>query len=435
MAKDLPKGTRLKSMLGIDIVIDKKLGEGGQGYVYKIDYGGQPKALKIYKPGKMKDPKAFYKNLKNNVSKGAPNASFLWPTDMLKWDGHTFGYIMDLRPSEYVELVDFMNAKKQVHFESFKAAVTAALEMTAAFRILHSKGYSYQDLSDGNFFINPQTGKILICDNDNVSEYGQNTGILGTPQYMAPEIVRGEAKPSTYTDRFSLAVVIFILITMTHPLEGKRHLCEILTPKNEQIIYGTDPVFILDPTDRRNAPVAGVHTNIGIVWPELPDYVKNMFIKQFSKEIMMAPQRRATESDWQNMLIQLRSDIVRCGSCRGENFTHNEAKPVCSGCGKPLPIQRYLKLSGVNYKMPIVAGNIVYRSQLGSSNIDVAGDPVFVVRVHPRDPRAVVLQNLSGMELRAIKPDSSRVLLKDKGAISNEAGTVIEAFGGSVTIV
>ena len=45
MAKDLPQGTPLKSMLGIDIVIDKKLGEGGQGYVYKIDYAGQPKAL------------------------------------------------------------------------------------------------------------------------------------------------------------------------------------------------------------------------------------------------------------------------------------------------------------------------------------------------------------------------------------------------------
>ena len=28
---------------------------------------------------------------------------------------------------------------------------------------------SYQDLNDGNFFIDPQTGKVLICDNDNVA--------------------------------------------------------------------------------------------------------------------------------------------------------------------------------------------------------------------------------------------------------------------------
>ena len=435
MAKDLPKGTRLKSMLEIDIVIDKKLGEGGQGYVYKIDYGGQPKALKIYKGDKIRNPKAFYKNLKNNVSNGAPSASFLWPTDMLKWDGHTFGYVMDLRPPEYVELVEFMNSKKPVHFESFKAAVTAALEMTAAFRILHSKGYSYQDLSDGNFFINPLNGKVLICDNDNVSEYGQNTGILGTPQYMAPEIVRGEAKPSTFTDRFSLAVVIFILLTMSHPLEGRRFLCDLLESEKEQIIYGSEPIFILDPTDRRNPPVKDIHKNIGRVWPELPDYVKDMFIKQFSKEIMMSPQRRATESDWQNMLIQFRSDIVRCTNCRGENFSHNEANPVCSGCGKALPIQRHLKLSGVTYKMPISVGNVVYRSQFGPSNVDVAGNPVLSVRTHPKDPRALVLQNISGIELRATKPDGSRVLLKDRSAITNEAGTIIEAFGGNATIV
>ena len=30
-------------------------------------------------------------------------------------------------------------------------------------------GYSYQDLNDGNFFINPQSGDVLICDNDNVA--------------------------------------------------------------------------------------------------------------------------------------------------------------------------------------------------------------------------------------------------------------------------
>ena len=55
MAKDLPKGTKLKSRLGVDIVVEQKLGEGGQGYVYKVIYGGMPKALKIYKPGKKQE--------------------------------------------------------------------------------------------------------------------------------------------------------------------------------------------------------------------------------------------------------------------------------------------------------------------------------------------------------------------------------------------
>jgi serine/threonine protein kinase len=353
---------------------------------------------------------------------------------MLKWDGKTFGYIMDLRPSEYVELVDFMNAKKKVHFDSFKAAVTAALEMVAAFRILHSKGYSYQDLSDGNFFINPKTGSVLICDNDNVSEYGHNLGILGTPQYMAPEIVRGEALPSTNTDRFSLAVVIFILITMTHPLEGARHLVELLNAKNERILYGTDPVFILDPEDKRNRPVAGVHTNIGLVWPALPAYVKEMFRHQFSREVMMNPQMRATEADWLELLVRFRGDIIGC-SCGEDVFSHDENAPRCTDCGKPLPVRGYLQPSGVKYKVPAVDGNVIYRCQLGPANVDVAGDPVFQIRRYPKDPKLMVIQNVSGAEFRVTKPDGRTVPMGDKSAALAERGTVIRAFDGSLTVL
>jgi serine/threonine protein kinase len=51
----------------------------------------------------------------------------------------------------------------------------------------------------------------LIADNDNVSVDGAGVlGVLGTPRFMAPEIVRGETVPSTQTDLFSLSVLIFI---------------------------------------------------------------------------------------------------------------------------------------------------------------------------------------------------------------------------------
>ncbi len=435
MVKDIPKGTRLKSSMGIEIVIDEKLGEGGQGQVYKILYGGQPKALKIYKPGKIKNPKAFHNNLVKNIKRGAPSSHFLWPEDILPWNGKTFGYVMDLRPGEFVELVDFMNDKKDVRFANFKAAITAGLEMTNAYRILHSAGLSYQDLSDGNFFINPNTGKVLICDNDNVSEYGENLGILGTPQYMAPEIVRGEAKPSTHTDRFSLAVILFILLTMTHPLEGSRHLCEYLSPANERILYGTDPVFILDPNDRRNAPVKGTHNNIGYIWPALPLYVRQMFTEQFSRQIMMNPQRRATEGDWQNMLIRLRSDTLRCPHCKGELFSHDPKKPVCGNCQKPLGIKGYMKLGGANYSMPLVAGNIVYRSQFGSANIDVAGEPVLKLCSHPQNPGALVIQNISKEALQATKPNGQRVPFEAGKFAACESGLLLEGFGGSVSVL
>ena len=50
--------------------------------------------------------------------------------------------------------------------------------------------------SFGNAFFDPDNGDVLIADNDNVSVDGAGVlGVLGTPRFMAPEVVRGEAVP------------------------------------------------------------------------------------------------------------------------------------------------------------------------------------------------------------------------------------------------
>ena len=70
-----------------------------------------------------------------------------------------------------------------VHFSGIKALINAALGLIDGFEKLHNAGFSYQDLNDGNFSIHPETGDVLICDNDNVSEYGDNSGIAGKCRY------------------------------------------------------------------------------------------------------------------------------------------------------------------------------------------------------------------------------------------------------------
>lgn len=424
-------GTHFTSLFNADIEIVDLIGSGGQGYVYKILYNGQPKALKIYKPAALKDPKAFYSNVKNNIHKGSPSGAFLWPIDLLKWNGKTFGYVMDLREPGYEELSAYMAGC--VQFASFRAATTAALQIIAAFRILHNEGYSYQDLNDGNFFINPKTGNVLICDNDNVAPNGVSTGILGKPRYMAPEIVRGETMPNTQTDRFSLSVIIFIMLTMTHPLEGKRYLVDCLTPKVEELIYGTEPIFLLDPDDRRNAPVAGIHKCIGIIWPELPGYMREAFLKEFSHDVLMQPGRRSTEAQWQKLLIRFRSDIVRCPNCGNENFGV-KAGDACGKCKRPLPAHRNLVMDGCDYTMPVLAGNIVYRSQFGTADVDQAGEAVLVVRPHPNDPNTLLLQNVSGITVECITPSGKRKSIAPKAVIPANPGIKIRAFNATVEI-
>lgn len=77
---------------------------------------------------------------------------------------------------------------------------------------------------------------MLICDNDNVSPFGTNLGIMGKQRWMAPEIVMGKNDPDKNSDRFSLAVVLFRLLFINHPLEGRYSTPPCMTKEAEQNI-------------------------------------------------------------------------------------------------------------------------------------------------------------------------------------------------------
>src|SRR5581483_632859 len=158
------------------------------------------------------------------VKQGPPNDRFLWPIELAETGEPAtvpgFGYVMPLREARYRGIIDLM--KRRVE-PSFRALATAGLELAHSYLQLHARGLCYRDISFGNVFFDPESGEVLICDNDNVAVDGQaSAGVLGTPRFMAPEVVRGEALPSTQTDLFSLAVLLFYLFMVHHPLEGAR---------------------------------------------------------------------------------------------------------------------------------------------------------------------------------------------------------------------
>jgi len=345
---DLPKGCAIQTKDFKKTIVGDKLGEGGQGAVYKVDFNGEQKALKWYSGRKIANPKKFYENIVNNIKKGKPTNAFLWPEAVTEHRGAAFGYIMDLRPPEFKDFSKFLIGREG--FASITAMTNAALQITAGFRALHQKGYSYQDLNDGNFFINPKTGAVLICDNDNVSEYGKNSGIAGKARYMAPEIVIGKGKPSDLTDYFSLAVVLFLLWTNSHPLEGKAACVPCMDAKSEKRIYGENPVFIYDPADNSNRPVQGIHKGAISRWPFLPPYLQEMFVKAFSKELMKNPQQRIIEQDWLRTFIRMRSEVYKC-PC-GEVYFADPVNPnPCPGCKKPNVFPMYVKTQ--RYNLPV----------------------------------------------------------------------------------
>lgn len=65
--KEFEKGQKIKVLSGGELEVIQKLGEGGQGIVYKVRYNGKELALKWYFGNKLNDPDRFYRNIQNNI--------------------------------------------------------------------------------------------------------------------------------------------------------------------------------------------------------------------------------------------------------------------------------------------------------------------------------------------------------------------------------
>ncbi len=430
MSEYLETGSKIKTMFNEEVTVLSFIAEGGQGAVYKVLYKGEEKALKWYKKGSFgNDPHAFYENVKHNIMNGSPSKEFLWPQDITEWKEETFGYVMDLRPAGYEDITQFMLT--HVRFSSYKAIIDAALGIVSAFRILHNAGYSYQDLNDGNFFINPRNGKVLICDNDNVAPDGKETGIIGKPRYMAPEIVLEKNKPDSLSDRFSMSVILYILFCLNHPLEGKRYLVPGLTPELQKKLYGSEPLFMMDPNNSDNGPHPVIHKNSIMVWQCLPDYMKDIFIRSFNQKACEKPSARPKEIEWLKALTRFRSEIVSC-QCGNEIFTKEHQLCRCESCGRVIPIPFRLVLS--EYSIPAVKDSRIYRCQLGVCDDKDALSAVMHVLEKRDSPGVLGIKNKSETRWDAITSKGAAKKVAPNDVVPLKDGIQFTVFDSTITI-
>ena len=417
MTMELKKGTKVNLTIGSQATVIKELGRGGQGIVYLVDLGGQQMALKWYiTPPEDK----FYKNLERNITAGAPSDAFIWPEYLTKKENGSYGYIMKLRPTDYFEFGNYLLARK--NFKSFNAMMAAAMKICDGFMMLHRFGYSYQDLNDGNFFIRPTDGDVLICDNDNVTAQGEKSGIMGKARYMAPEVVAGGV-PDKYSDRFSLSVILFMLFFANHPFEGAKVVaCPCMTEKYEKEFYGSKALFIYNINDKSNLPVRGVHQNVIKRWPLFPSLLKQTFIEQFSEEKLKNPNTRLIEQEWERVISKVRDELVMCPHCHEETFIDilgNNCK--CINCGKDIDTSKQLKIG--TRSMILTPGTKLY--------IDNDNTPDAEVDYFPTDKNLLVIRNLAEASWNVDTPSGKVKVVKPKEFMPILPGLKI-SFGSSI---
>ena len=256
----------------------------------------------------------------------------------------------------------------------------------------------------------------------------QESGILGTPSFMAPEIVRGEAKPSRNTDKFSLSILLFYMLMIQHPLEGaleaKIH-CMDLAARNQ--LYGTNPVFIYDPQNKSNRPVQGIHDNVIIYWEKIyPQYLKDLFIKAFTVGLH-EPARRVTENEWLDCFSNMLAGIVTCQNCGEENFYDPEHEIHCWNCDSVVRIPAKLV---VDKKKILITQNTKIFSHYLFDDHDMEKIVAEVVR-NPKNPKIWGLKNKTAQNWTYIKQDGSQIVVSPEKSATISRDIKIN-FGKSV---
>jgi serine/threonine protein kinase len=238
----------------VPLTVGQYVGGGGQGQVFRSVMAGRHVVVKWFLPEYVRVDATLRDRLQRLRATGPPTDRFLWPIDITVASGNpTFGYVMPYREDRFRPLRDHLDRTVK---PTLNVLATVGLELAASFRELHGHGFSYRDISYDNCFFDPLRGEVRVCDNDNVDRDGQPGGVVGTPYFMAPELVRGEARHSRSTDLFSLSVLLFYLLHVAHPLIGKSILSfDFPDDRDLRRLLVDRPVFVLDPDDDSNRPL------------------------------------------------------------------------------------------------------------------------------------------------------------------------------------
>jgi serine/threonine protein kinase len=275
------------------------------------------------------------------------------------------------------------------------------IELVDSFLRLHSLGFCYSSLSFDSVHFDPSTGEISLSGSEYVVADGEGIGsVLGTPRFMAPEINCGHARPCAATDHYSMAVILFYLLMIHHPMDGRQEKeIACLDLPAMQRLYGYEPVFIFDPKQGTNRPVAGVHNNATLFWNLYPSYLRDIFIRAFTTGID-DPGSRVKESEWRNALTRMRDQIFYCHKCGSENFLTSDEEtsapvtyPPCWSCGEiPIPPMR-LRLG--SHSVVLNQDTLLYAHHLDANRRNDYTEIMAEMVPHPKRPDVWGLKNVS----------------------------------------
>lgn len=317
-------------------MLGEEIARGAQGTVYRVD--GQPGfAIKLLE---RETDLARIEEVRRLPLDSLPLAA---PTSLIRDGG--FGYLMplasDMNPLREPYLPREFGPRETGSIDWYRNTggirrrLALAANVAQSLAALHERGLAYVDLNPNNVMISDDVSReeTWLIDTDNLtSRANPKWEIIGFPGYAVPERVTKKAPPSTLADAYTLAILTFRLLVLSHPLEGQA--AESLDGDAAAAAINTGALaYVGDPTDESNRlPTRRLSAKLFAL--ALSGRMQQLFLETFGVG-KLNPLARPGSARWRDALWLAHDNVVECAD--GCGWSYFRLLRQCPACGRETP--------------------------------------------------------------------------------------------------
>ncbi|MCL4820720.1 MAG: protein kinase [Vicinamibacteria bacterium] len=239
--------TRAGSVIAGRYAIEAELGHGGMGTVYRAHDRvlDETVALKVLRGDAAQAPEAVHRfRTEVKLARRVRHRNVCAIHDYGEDGGLLF---------IAMELVEGVDLRVLIHRQGTlptEEAWSAALQIADGLAAIHEAGIMHRDLKTSNA-MRDAAGVVRLMDFGIAKEWGKEGltavgRVVGTPEYMSPEQVRGAALDFR-TDVYSLGILVFELFTGVLPFTGANPTDVVLKQLREEPPLDAGPGAALPP--------------------------------------------------------------------------------------------------------------------------------------------------------------------------------------------